>query len=470
MEPSYEKLTVVKLREELKNRNLLSTGKKKELVKRLEESDLIQLQNSPTSNRNQSKTKERGLPVSGTKQELMIRLNLASNNVPLFSPSAKEISPASSPRRTKSEDLPVDLFEEMKNVRKRSKFYSEKESLSSTPELPSNETDEYVNIVRNPIKTLSLFSDAVCEKGSAFFVECKKHKFLMGLLFTVLAFFHQFEKIVLWYGLWFVYGVASSIGLGFGLHTFVLFLGPFIAKVAIAAFHCNSIDFSMVGFSDIHCVKSPGSLIGALDVINKVKYEAFFWGAGTAFGELPPFFIARASAAIGIFDDTFNDMLKLSKSKITNTRDWVKVKMFQMMTSLGFWGVLLGASIPNPVFDFAGIGCGINKVPFWTFFSATFIGKAIVKTFIQTSFVVYLFEKENIDNAISIIKSFHLHLGTLMEAFIDEKRSQFIEEVVVHHDNSKFDFLYKLFISTLIIFFVGSIINQIARIQLKKRK
>jgi len=34
-------------------------------------------------------------------------------------------------------------------------------------------------------------------------------------------------------------GVASSIGLGTGLHTFVLYLGPHIAKVAMVATACG---------------------------------------------------------------------------------------------------------------------------------------------------------------------------------------------------------------------------------------
>lgn len=33
---------------------------------------------------------------------------------------------------------------------------------------------------------------------------------------------------------WILLGVASSIGLGTGLHTFVLYLGPWIAKVDIS--------------------------------------------------------------------------------------------------------------------------------------------------------------------------------------------------------------------------------------------
>lgn len=38
---------------------------------------------------------------------------------------------------------------------------------------------------------------------------------------------------------WIILGVASSIGLGTGLHTFVLYLGPHIAKVAMVATACG---------------------------------------------------------------------------------------------------------------------------------------------------------------------------------------------------------------------------------------
>jgi hypothetical protein len=32
-----------------------------------------------------------------------------------------------------------------------------------------------------------------------------------------------------------------------------------------------------------------------LDILWHVKYEAFLWGFGTAIGELPPYFVARAA-------------------------------------------------------------------------------------------------------------------------------------------------------------------------------
>lgn len=71
----------------------------------------------------------------------------------------------------------------------------------------------------------------------------------------------------------------------------------------------------------------------------------------------------------------------------------VKVIIFKMLQKYGFITVLLCASIPNPLFDLAGITCGHFKIPFKTFFSATFIGKAIIKVHIQMLFIITLFRK-----------------------------------------------------------------------------
>lgn len=42
-------------------------------------------------------------------------------------------------------------------------------------------------------------------------------------------------------------GIMSTIGLGSGAHTFVLFLAPFIAETATTAFVCNSLNFDTRG-------------------------------------------------------------------------------------------------------------------------------------------------------------------------------------------------------------------------------
>lgn len=45
----------------------------------------------------------------------------------------------------------------------------------------------------------------------------------------------------------------------------------------------------------------------------------------------------------------------------------------------GFYGILLLAAWPNAAFDLCGICCGHFLMPFWSFFGATFIGKALFK-------------------------------------------------------------------------------------------
>lgn len=46
--------------------------------------------------------------------------------------------------------------------------------------------------------------------------------------------------------------------------------------------------------------------------------------------------------------------------------------------------------VPNPLFDLAGIMCGQFGIPFWEFFLATLIGKAIIKTHIQVWNLIFL--------------------------------------------------------------------------------
>lgn len=55
---------------------------------------------------------------------------------------------------------------------------------------------------------------------------------------------------------------------------------------------------------------------------------------------------------------------------------------------LNFLTILVLASVPNPLFDLAGIMCGQFGIPFWEFFLATLIGKAVIKTHIQTVFII----------------------------------------------------------------------------------
>ena len=53
--------------------------------------------------------------------------------------------------------------------------------------------------------------------------------------------------------------------------------------------------------------------------------------------------------------------------------------------------------MPNPLFDLAGMTCGHFLVPFSTFFGATCIGKALIKTHIQQFAVIAASSEDHID-------------------------------------------------------------------------
>ena len=98
--------------------------------------------------------------------------------------------------------------------------------------------------------------------------------------------------------------MASSIGLGTGLHTFVLYLGPHIAKVTMATNECNYVPKHLpTRWKFTHfepCPSFEGTpTVPFSSVYQAVIIEAFLWGLGTAIGELPPYFVSRAASLAG---------------------------------------------------------------------------------------------------------------------------------------------------------------------------
>ena len=133
---------------------------------------------------------------------------------------------------------------------------------------------------------------------------------------------------------WIGLGVASSIGLGTGLHTFILYLGPHIFRVVLAANECNSIPVMQPSrwkfdhFGECKAVHNPSSHIGFWTIYEAVLLEAFLWGAGTAIGELPPYFVSRAASMAGsrseelseiLSSDSYNDFIRKSSGTASRT-------------------------------------------------------------------------------------------------------------------------------------------------------
>jgi hypothetical protein len=116
-------------------------------------------------------------------------------------------------------------------------------------------------------------------------------------------------------------------------------------------------------------------------------YCSLLWGAGTALGELPPYFVARAGNLL-LFVTFYNSFIaRLAGERIEELQEIEnsvdnenllqklihksKKLMFSTLGNLGFFGIMLFASIPNPLFDLAGITSGHFLIPFTTFFGAS---------------------------------------------------------------------------------------------------
>jgi len=211
------------------------------------------------------------------------------------------------------------------------------------------------------------------------------------------------EFFVWWLGL----GILSSIGLGSGLQSGVLFLFPHIIKVSLAAQTCKTLDFE--SYTDIW-FRSPTNLfkcppvttdstpVTLFGIWQKIIFVCFLQSAGTAIGEIPPYWMTRAArlAAIESGADTANtkDSNMMPEELETNSKfsliNKAKVWMIWLLKTHGFYGVLLMASYPNIAFDLCGICCGHFLMPFWTFFGATFIGKAVIRNSYQSIIYVFL--------------------------------------------------------------------------------
>lgn len=298
----------------------------------------------------------------------------------------------------------------------------------SAPEL------EPLTLTTHPCKTLKFFVLAIHDywKQSIAYLLAKGGWVLVlttlvlfsGVLLATIEGSHEkhvqeilrYLQFALW---WIALGVASSIGLGSGLHTFVLYLGPHIALFTIKAMQCGRVDLKSAPYDTIQLKRGPswldkdcsefgpplfksvyGSRVPLTSILPQVQLEAVLWGIGTALGELPPYFISRAASLSGRKLDTMEEFDPSSSddSGVVG-RHLKKMKIWLLSHSqyLNGWTILLLASVPNPLFDLAGIMCGQFGISFWQFFLATVIGKAIIKTHIQTVFIIAVCNNQLLD-------------------------------------------------------------------------
>ncbi|OMJ73125.1 hypothetical protein SteCoe_28272 [Stentor coeruleus] len=273
------------------------------------------------------------------------------------------------------------------------------------------------------------------------------------------------EEIFLFASWWVLLGVASSIGLGTGLHTFVLYLGPHIAKVTMVAYECNYIPkmlpsrWSYSTFED--CPDTSGEM-SVWTIIYAVQLESFLWGLGTALGELPPYFIALAARIANTKSEELEEIEELEKSN-SSFMHRVKVFMANCLKNYGFITVLLCASIPNPLFDLAGLLCGHFGIPLYEFLGATIIGKAVIKVHIQMLFTIFLCGGHNIDDLVILAENNFTFLGNKISTALAKHKKMLHSPNVDTGDKTIIATIWEWVIISMITFFIVSMLNSLIR-------
>merc|ERR1711994_1043268 len=169
-------------------------------------------------------------------------------------------------------------------------------------------------------------------------------------------------------------------------------------------------------------------------------------------------------------EDEFDELQEI-KNQNQEEMSWfdrAKLGVERLVEKVGFFGILACASIPNPLFDLAGITCGHFLVPFWTFFGATVIGKAVIKMHIQKLFIIFAFNEKLIEAAVSNLNRIPW-LGAKLEAPFKELLAKQKEKLhqkagtPTESEPSALSWIFEKFVLAMILSFVLSIVNSLAQ-------
>ena len=212
----------------------------------------------------------------------------------------------------------------------------------------------------------------------------------------------QIQIVNRWIGnnlYWFMLGILSSIGLGTGLQTGVLFVFPYIISTYNQnkddlLISLNGVDYSLSNYTLDTNSTDTYSLTDE-DVYNLI-YKTYFaclrvalvWGVGTALGEAPPYLIAYN---IDISDKKATSKLyKMFGDNEEKVRGYIEKTIYYLKRH-SFTTILLLSAWPNAVFDMCGVSAGLVKLSFSQFIIPTIIGKAFIKNPIQLGVILYYY-------------------------------------------------------------------------------
>ncbi|KAH9270957.1 hypothetical protein BASA83_006913 [Batrachochytrium salamandrivorans] len=227
----------------------------------------------------------------------------------------------------------------------------------------------------------------------------------------------QIESSIIWYGWWIGLGITSSVGLGTGLHTFMLFLAPFIAQATLVAYSCHSLEFTTRGPNSFVCDSSLGQStdpITVWSIASKVRLETLLWGFAAVAGQNDPEFAS----------------IERILDKPIELRNWserTQIVMHSIVTNMGFFGnsALCISKVPNPLFDLAGIICGHFAVPLVRFLVRTMIGKSFIKSSIQSFAVIIVFSEDVQKTLLATLRQHAPYLHSPFESFFESQAAKF---------------------------------------------
>lgn len=349
-----------------------------------------------------------------------------------------------------------------------------------------------ISLYCHPIKTLHLFFLEIKTVLLNVYKRYKKYNsliifflFLIVVLYRIRTkYVHLnniliYGEVILW---WLSLGILSSVGLGCGMHSGVLFLFPHLYIICSTSEFCNSLNFDsrtnmwrslLSAGKHFECLGRNDGNVTFSKLFLKTYPYCLLWGIGTAIGELPPYITSYYAAQTKLNDEEYEEFQKDIKEGKKDIMTRMKIWMINFIQKYGGVSVFLFSCWPNIMFDLCGICCGHFLMPFQSFFIPLLLGKAVVKTFFQCLFLILVFSNNYRSMHLKILEKIvavlPLHWfsknftdSNYLEKFLDDKIT-----LLKYGKNAggqrSFMFLFNIFFFVVITVFVISCINQIAQ-------
>jgi large-conductance mechanosensitive channel len=105
-------------------------------------------------------------------------------------------------------------------------------------------------------------------------------------------------------------------------------------------------------------------------------------------------------------------------------------------------------------------------VPFWTFFGATLIGKAVIKMHLQKVVVIVAFNELLLEKAVDILALIPVIGKKFQEpfkSFLQNQKERLHRGKTTKHKGNLLQKIFEVFVVGMILYFILSIINSLAQ-------